>query len=143
MLRISPNNAPSFSFFQEIQTERLFKREPEYEALESRRLSDPVLLEKYERLQKKWNDTCRRLEDYQKRFDVGLLRISRESIAPSMRKSDLLKTCCKLLRKLASSMRVKCLDNQLASSLLTTWRRRVVVKLLAYQFDDCHVTSLR
>ena len=57
---------------QEIQSERLFKREPEYEALENKRLGNPVLLEKYEQLQKKWNDTCRRLEDYQKRFIIDL-----------------------------------------------------------------------
>lgn len=52
---------------QEIQTERLFRREPEYEALQNRRLSNPVLLDKYEQLLRKWNGTCQRLEDHQKR----------------------------------------------------------------------------
>jgi hypothetical protein len=46
----------------------LFKWEPEYEAVQSRRLRDPVMMEKNEMLQKKWNDTCHRLEDYQKRY---------------------------------------------------------------------------
>jgi hypothetical protein len=58
------------SSIQEIQTERLFKWEPEYETLQDKRLSDPVLLEKYEKLQKKWNGTCHRLEDHQKRFVI-------------------------------------------------------------------------
>ena len=52
---------------QEIQTERLFKWEPEYEAVQNKRLSDPVLIEKSEMLQKKWDGTCNRLKDYQKR----------------------------------------------------------------------------
>lgn len=58
-------------FVQEIQTERLFRREPEYEALQQGEISsDPVSMEKYERLIRKWNNTCGKLEDHQTRFDM-------------------------------------------------------------------------
>ena len=40
-----------------------------------------------------------------------------------------LQTCCKLLKQLASALWIKSLDNHLASSLLTTCSRLVIIKL--------------
>ena len=39
-----------------------------------------------------------------------------------------LQTCCKSLKQFASSLWIKSLDNQLASSLLTTCSRLVIIK---------------
>ncbi|XP_046858231.1 microtubule-actin cross-linking factor 1-like isoform X2 [Xenia sp. Carnegie-2017] len=55
---------------KELQTERLFNKEPEYESLRDKKWDDPVLREKYERLKKKWITICDHLEEYQKRMDL-------------------------------------------------------------------------
>lgn len=60
--------------FQELQTERLFRREPQYEALQGERLDQPALVQKYEVLQGKWENVCRRLEDRQKRLVAIILK---------------------------------------------------------------------
>ena len=43
-------------------------------------------------------------------------------------KNRYLQTCCELFKQLAIKLAVKQVDNQLASSLLTTWSRLVIIK---------------